>query len=191
MLKRPGIAVNCLKIVNELWQHSFDVYYLCTKIISLLPEEFLEHETYELLTAAFFHDIGKSYWPREWFEKPRSLLEKEWPAMCLHPVVGAELLQDIWPEVSGNVLELIKSHHERPGGKGYPSGLKEVKNDILVLAACDVFSACTAARKYRTKTISAELALVEVRKFAPSEVLQALKSVLEQKRENAILEKGW
>lgn len=179
MLKLPQIAVECLKNNEGLWLHSMDVYLLCKRAMQFLPGDFLTNSPEDLLAAALFHDLGKSLWPKGWFEAPRDQLQREWTVMCNHPLTGAEILRGIWPGSSDGVLELIRSHHERPGVRGYPCGMKQINNDVLLIAACDVFSACTTVRRYRPKPLSAAQALAEVEKFAPEEVVRSLRSALE------------
>jgi putative nucleotidyltransferase with HDIG domain len=71
--------------------------------------------------GALLHDLGKVLIPPSILNKPGKLSEGEWPIVRRHPEIGAELLS----EISGyeRVREAIATHHERPDGGGYPTGL--------------------------------------------------------------------
>src|SRR5207237_4280724 len=71
--------------------------------------------------GSLLHDIGKIAIPEYILNKPTVLTESEYEKMKIHPSVGARMLEDI--EFPYPVLPLVKSHHERWDGKGYPEGL--------------------------------------------------------------------
>ncbi|HIA03382.1 MAG TPA: response regulator [Myxococcales bacterium] len=102
-----------------------------------------------LSRAGVLHDIGKIGIPDSVLMKPGKLDSGEWEIMKRHPVIGAELLAPLSTMV--RVVPIVRSHHERWDGGGYPDGLKG--NDIPFLARCfqllDAFDALTTERPYK------------------------------------------
>ncbi len=99
--------------------------------------------------AAVIHDIGKIHVPAEILSKPTRLTNAEFDIVKTHAQVGYDILKSIefpWP-----VADVIRQHHERMNGSGYPQGLK--KEDILleagILAVADVVEAMSSYRPYR------------------------------------------
>lgn len=127
-----------------------------------------------LVLAAQLHDIGKLTWPREYFMK-RPLDVSDWEFIRYHPVVGSRMVEYVCPGAEDIVKELVYSHHERPGGGGYPNGLKDPGIEILVIAACDTFDAMTSEREYRPGIIYKPSQAIEtISAFAPGFVVAAL-----------------
>ncbi|MEW5897687.1 MAG: HD domain-containing phosphohydrolase [Bacillota bacterium] len=154
----------------HLLAHSLAAARLVEKIIPFLPWGG-NISTPVLLVGAFLHDIGKVSWPKELFTK--YLLEPaDWALVRAHPVTGANLVRETWPDVPGQVVEIILQHHERPGGGGYPRG-REPGYLALVVAACEVVDAMTHDRGYRG-ALPVEMALTEITKWAPGEVVEAM-----------------
>jgi putative nucleotidyltransferase with HDIG domain len=99
--------------------------------------------------GALLHDVGKLIVPEEVLNKPGRLDDYEWRIMRLHPEAGVELLADI--EFPWDVRPMVRSHHEKWDGSGYPDGLA---GDAIPLAAriltiADVYDALTTTRSYR------------------------------------------
>lgn len=99
--------------------------------------------------GALLHDVGKIIVPAEVLNKPGALTKEEWELMKRHPVAGLELVAGV--DFPGEVRAMIRSHHERWDGKGYPDGLA---GDITplparILCIADVYDALTSARPYR------------------------------------------
>lgn len=102
-----------------------------------------------LRVAAFLHDVGKIAVPIEILSKPGELSELEFALIKTHPQVGYEVLSRIdfpWP-----VAEIVRQHHERLDGSGYPQGLKgdEILLEAHILAVADVVDAMASHRPYR------------------------------------------
>jgi putative nucleotidyltransferase with HDIG domain len=98
--------------------------------------------------AALVHDIGKIYTPREILEKPGRLTDAELAIIKRHPDDGAELLAHLGePEV----VAIVRHHHERLDGGGYPAGLSgtAIPLGARIIAVADTFDALTSARSYR------------------------------------------
>jgi putative nucleotidyltransferase with HDIG domain len=110
----------------------------------------LAPERVELIrTAAVLHDIGKIAVPAEILVKPGKLDEYEWLIMQRHPQVGAEILEDA--ELGGPIADIVRQHHERLDGSGYPSGLldDDICLEARIIAVADVTEAMLAHRPYR------------------------------------------
>ena len=99
--------------------------------------------------GALLHDIGKIIVPTEVLNKAGNLSEEEWAIMKRHPEAGLELVADI--DFPGDVRAIIRNHHERWDGQGYPDGLagEEIPFAARVLCVADVYDALTTARSYR------------------------------------------
>jgi putative nucleotidyltransferase with HDIG domain len=99
--------------------------------------------------GALLHDIGKIIVPTEVLNKAGKLSSEEWAIMKRHPEAGLELVSDI--DFPGDVRAIIRNHHERWDGAGYPDGLagEEIPFAARILCVADVFDALTTARSYR------------------------------------------
>jgi putative nucleotidyltransferase with HDIG domain len=100
--------------------------------------------------AATLHDIGKARIPLLILDKPERLDAGEEEIMRRHPVIGYELLQDI-ADISPEILEGVKYHHEYLDGSGYPDGLKapQISDLVRMLTISDIFAALIERRPYR------------------------------------------
>ena len=100
--------------------------------------------------GSLFHDYGKVYIPKAILEKPGKLTATEFKEIMQHPVYGHQTLKglDIFSPVS---LGIVKHHHEKENGKGYPDGLSgyDIARSSKITAIADVFSALTTNRSYR------------------------------------------
>jgi ribonuclease P protein subunit RPR2 len=103
----------------------------------------------EIEFGFLLHDIGKVAIPDAILFKPGRLTEKERALMAQHPVIGSEIIDEI--EFLGEAARVVRSHHERWDGKGYPDGLKgeEIPLAARVFAVADVLDALTTHRPYR------------------------------------------
>jgi diguanylate cyclase (GGDEF)-like protein/putative nucleotidyltransferase with HDIG domain len=102
-----------------------------------------------LRAAAVLHDIGKLAVPEHIISKPGKLTREEFEKMKIHPVVGAEILERV--RFPYPVTPIVRSHHERWDGTGYPDGLKgeQIPIGARVLAAVDCLDALASDRQYR------------------------------------------
>ncbi|MCC7075770.1 MAG: PAS domain S-box protein [Acidimicrobiia bacterium] len=99
--------------------------------------------------AALIHDLGKLYVPAEILSRPGSLTESEWGMVKYHPIAGADIVARVefdWP-----VRHVVRGHHERLDGSGYPDGLAgdEIDLETRIVTVADVLEAMTAHRPYR------------------------------------------
>lgn len=144
-------ALGCLVDHNAYtYVHSVQV---ATYSISLHLKMF-ELERDELIDVgigSLFHDYGKVYIPKMLLDKPGKLTATEFLELKNHPNYGYSTLKDleIFRPVS---LGIVKHHHEKENGKGYPDGLTtyDIARSSKVTAIADVFSALTTNRSYRT-----------------------------------------
>jgi putative nucleotidyltransferase with HDIG domain len=95
------------------------------------------------------HDIGKVAIPDAILHKPDALTESERRLMAQHPLIGAEIVREI--EFLTSAAEIVRHHHERWDGTGYPDGLagEDIPLPARVFAVADVFDALTTERPYR------------------------------------------
>ncbi len=108
-----------------------------------------EDETEALRAASVLHDIGKLAVPEHIISKPGKLTPEEFEKMKIHPVIGAEILEQV--EFPYPVVPIVRAHHEKWDGSGYPSGLKGEKIPIgaRILSAVDCLDALASDRQYR------------------------------------------
>ena len=100
--------------------------------------------------GSLFHDYGKVYIPRALLEKPGKLSACEFMEVKKHPNYGYNTLKDL--EIFSPVaLGIVKHHHEKENGNGYPDGLSsyDIARSSKITAIADVFSALTTNRSYR------------------------------------------
>jgi diguanylate cyclase (GGDEF)-like protein/putative nucleotidyltransferase with HDIG domain len=108
-----------------------------------------EPEMRALQAASLLHDIGKLAVPEHIISKPGKLTPGEFEKMKIHPLIGAEILEQV--EFPYPVAPIVKAHHEKWDGSGYPLGLKgeEIPIGARILTAVDCFDAMTSDRQYR------------------------------------------
>lgn len=101
--------------------------------------------------AALLHDIGKIGIADDVLRKEGPLSAEEWVVMKKHPLVGAEIVMNVSNLV--HVADLIRAHHERFDGKGYPRGLvgEEIPLGARIISVVDTYSAMTDGRVYRPR----------------------------------------
>jgi putative nucleotidyltransferase with HDIG domain len=100
--------------------------------------------------GAYLHDVGKVRIPHEILNKPDRLTNEEFEVMKQHPVWGVELLAGI--EFPWDIKPIIRSHHEKMDGTGYPDRLKgdEIPLAAQIICIADVYDALTTTRSYRS-----------------------------------------
>jgi putative nucleotidyltransferase with HDIG domain len=107
-------------------------------------------DRHRLAQAALLHDIGKAHTPAAILDKPGPLTPDEMRVMREHPAIGADLLA-LDGAYDATILDVVRHHHERLDGSGYPDGLKgdAIGDMVRLVAICDVHSALTERRAYR------------------------------------------
>jgi putative nucleotidyltransferase with HDIG domain len=116
-------------------------------------------------TAGLLHDIGRFALPDRVMERYGTLTEDDWEAIRLHPELGADLLRDLG--VYGPIASIVRAHHERIDGRGYPDGLKgdEIPAIARIVAVAEVYDTLTAEDTYRDRMTSFQ-AITELRRVA-------------------------
>ena len=106
-------------------------------------------ETEALQAASVLHDIGKLAVPEHIISKPGKLTPEEFEKMKIHPIIGAEILEQV--EFPYPVVPIVSAHHEKWDGSGYPNGLKgeDIPIGARILAAVDCLDALASDRQYR------------------------------------------
>ncbi len=144
-------------------------------------------EVAALRSAGYLHDIGKVAVDKRIFGKPTALDENEFREMADHTVVGHQIVSGVqfpWPQIP----EIVRWHHERGDGSGYPDGLHmdDVPLPVRIVGLADTFDAMTSERPYREPltvggTVS-EIVRLAPQKFDPN----AVQGLLLQLRRDAV-----
>ena len=145
-------TIECLALAIEAKDHTSHKHLQRVRVFAVAVAKelgFPEDEIEALRAAALLHDIGKLAVPEHIIHKPGRLTPEEFEKMKIHPLVGAEILQRVafpYP-----VAPIVRSHHERWDGAGYPDGLKgeQIPMGARVLAAVDCLDALASHRQYR------------------------------------------
>jgi diguanylate cyclase (GGDEF)-like protein/putative nucleotidyltransferase with HDIG domain len=145
-------TIEALALAIEAKDHTTHKHLQRVRVYALEIAKELGFEPGEieaLRAAALLHDIGKLAVPEHIINKPGRLTPEEFEKMKIHPIVGAEILQRVafpYP-----VAPIVRAHHERWDGAGYPDGLKgeEIPRGARVLAAVDCLDALASHRQYR------------------------------------------
>lgn len=146
-------TIEALALAIEAKDHTAHKHLHRVRVYTLAIAEELGLSTSEieaLRAAALLHDIGKLAIPEHIINKPGKLTPEEFEKMKIHPIVGAEILERVafpYP-----VAPIVRSHHEKWDGTGYPDGLKgdEIPIGARVLTAVDVLDALASDRQYRS-----------------------------------------
>ncbi|NJD27914.1 MAG: response regulator [Chloroflexi bacterium] len=132
----------------------------------------LDHGEIELVTyGALLHDVGKIGIPEAILTKPGPLDEHEWELMRRHPEIGERICRPL--AAAGSFLPVIRHHHERWDGRGYPDGLRgeAIPFGARIVSVADAFDAMTHDRQYRAaRPVAAALSELDVeagRQFDP------------------------
>lgn len=148
----------------------------------------------DLELAAHLHDIGKVGVPDDVLLKPGTFTDQDFEIMKTHSAIGAGIVQNS-PEVR-HVAPIVRQHHERLDGSGYPDGLSEssIVPAARIIGVADAFDAMTSNRPYRNamdKTVA--LGIIERGKGTEfdSDVVDALLELADKKRLEAALQFGY
>ena len=139
-----------------------------------------------LRSAGYLHDIGKVAVDKHLFGKATALDAEEFRAMADHTLVGYSIVKDVqfpWPQVT----EIVRGHHERVDGSGYPDGLRhdEIALPVRIVALADTFDAMTSERPYRER-MPLGMSLHELIRLTPTKFdADALQALLLQIRRDA------
>jgi len=145
-------ALSCmsrLRIKDDyLVEHSLNVSILMTIFCKHMNVERKIME--DLALGAFLHDIGKVLVPDEVLNKPGKFTDEEYTIMKTHVLLGVKVLEDT-PNIPDIVMTVVKEHHERINGKGYPYNLssEQISQYGRMIAIVDSYDAMTAERVYK------------------------------------------
>jgi putative nucleotidyltransferase with HDIG domain len=139
--------------------------------------DFPPEEVQRIQFGAFLHDIGKVHTEDHVLHKPDALTEEEWKIVKMHPLRGAEMVKGV--KFLERVVDIIRHHHERVDGKGYPDGLsgEEISLAAKVVNVADAFDAMTTDRPYRSG-LSVEDAIRQMEEKAGSQFDSAVVEVM-------------
>jgi putative nucleotidyltransferase with HDIG domain len=140
-----------------------------------------------LRSAGYLHDIGKVAVDKRLFSKPSSLDPEEFREMADHTVVGHQIVSNVqfpWPQIP----EIVRWHHERGDGTGYPDGMHqgELPQAVRIVALADTFDAMVSARPYR-EPLPLGTALQDLIRMTPQKYdADAMQALLIQVRRDAV-----
>ncbi len=129
------------------------------------------------------HDVGKVAIPDAILYKAGSLTEKERALMAQHPLIGADIIRGI--EFLGEAANVVRSHHERWDGRGYPDGLagEQIPIAARVFAVADVLDALTSDRPYRPASrlsVAREMIVAESGSHFDPNVVEAFSAIADE-----------
>lgn len=162
--------VNLLEIKDEYTAgHSKSVTFYAEEIAERLNKDYgFKLNIESIQVSAILHDIGKIGIEQEILSKPSRLTKEEYEIIKTHPTKGYYALKDI--ESLKEERKIIKYHHERYDGIGYPEGIKgdDIPFGARIICIADAFDAMTSDRPYR-KGMTIEQAIDELKKYRGSQ----------------------
>ncbi len=146
-----------------------------------------DREVDTLRVGAEFHDIGKVGVPDGILDKREPLTDDEWEMIRRHPVIGYQILEPVSFLAKGH-RDIVRGHHERIDGSGYPDGLSDERVSALVrvIAVADAYDAMSSDRAYR-KALPREKILEELTRCAGEHLDEEVTRVLIEMLENGTL----
>lgn len=145
----------------------------------------------KLRIAAMLHDVGKIGVSDNILNKPGKLTDEEFITIKSHPTIGEGIIKDI--KKLQYILPMVKHHHERYDGKGYPDGKggSELHLDVYIIQLADTIDAMATDRPYR-KGLPKEIIIEEISKYAGTQFHpKVAEAYLEIARNTTDLEKIW
>lgn len=161
--------------------HTTRVTYYASVIAKAM--ELKEEDCLILQRACEVHDIGKLIIDVSYIQKPGALTDEEWALMKKHPEIGESIVKPL--AFMEKELFIVRHHHERIDGRGYPDGLTGDQLDILtkIITVADSYDAMTSKRSYK-QNMSIQEGIVEMRKCAGAQfdpdVVETFITVLEK-----------
>jgi len=161
-------------------QHSMSVLWLVDQFAQYMSLP--QYDLMRLKRAALVHDLGKIGIPEDILNKSEALSDADRASLQHHPVLSAEIISNV--EALSDLAPIVRAHHERWDGRGYPDGLagEQIPWEAQVLAICDAVHAMSGNRCYRTRLpeheIRRELIRQRGKQFKPEFVDLMLASLL-------------
>ena len=158
-------------------QHLRSVTRLAVQLAAQIDPEIAESD--EFRYGCLLHDVGKIGVPERILSKPAPLTDDEWVVMRSHPDTGARVVEPLG--LPQTVVDIVRHHHERWDGLGYPDGLagEEIPLAARIFAVCDALDAMTSERPYRDP-LPHSIAYARVRREAGRQFDPAVISALER-----------
>ena len=146
--------------------HSERVAWLSMKTAEFMRMD--KENICKIYWAGYLHDVGKIFVPQSILNKQNKLSYEEYEVVKEHPVKSAEILTEIF--CPGEIIEIVKYHHERWDGRGYPEGLRnfDIPLGSRIVAVADAYDAMISPRSYR-KPLSVEKAIEELKSNSNSQ----------------------
>jgi putative nucleotidyltransferase with HDIG domain len=185
--RQVGLALHRAQLVEDLERlfvgaietlvatvEAKDIYtYGHSARVSKLGRQIAEHmglseeERERIKLAGLLHDIGKIGIPESILTKPAKLTDEEWEYVRSHPQIGESIIRQMGSDRLAEVQRLVRHHHERTDGSGYPDGLRgeAIPLGARILGVADAYDAMTSNRPYRTP-FTAEAAVAELHRNA-------------------------
>lgn len=200
--KRCSLCKKCsnpdiVKIIKHKYAKFYEKYFIKHQNrVAFLSQELGNQlslnskDQVTLVQAALLHDVGKLAIPEEILFKKGKLTLKEFEDIKSHSLFGTFYLKG--SGFSEDVAKIVKYHHERYDGKGYPDGLKgdEIPYLARILSICDSFDAMVAGRHYK-KPLSTNKAIKELSMNSgtqfDSDIVDKLISILQKKEEAKVV----
>jgi putative two-component system response regulator len=128
--------------------HSERVMHSCLTLADAVGID--AHNREVLRKGALLHDIGKISIPDDILNKPGRLTDEEYDVIRAHPLTGAHIVERLLS--MREALPLIRWHHERLDGKGYPDGIggADIPRLVRILSVCDIYDSLASDRPYRS-----------------------------------------
>src|SRR5947207_801869 len=182
-------TIEALALAIEAKDHTTHEHLQRVRVYAIEVAKELEVSSFELEAlhaAALLHDIGKLAVPEHIISKPGRLTPEEFEKMKIHTLVGAEILERV--RFPYPVVPIVRAHHEKWDGSGYPFGLKgtDIPIGARILSAGDFLDAMASVRQYRRAlplhTVLQRLAANSGKSFDPKvvEVLEKRHRQLEK-----------
>jgi len=167
-LELPAPVRDLLARMQErgLADHGHQVAALAADVCAFMGVE--DAAATEVVHAALLHDVGKLRIPQAVLDRPGPLTTAQWAVMRRHPVHGERMVGGLTG--LGGLAPVIRAHHERWDGAGYPDGLvgEQIPLGARIVFVCDAFDAMVTARRYSpARTVA--YAVGELRRGAGSQ----------------------
>lgn len=147
----------CVRNIQALSDHDLYTYVHSVGVgtlsaaVALTMGETNREKLHEYALGGLLHDVGKKKVSTAVLNKAGPLTAEEWEEMKRHPEAGAEVMAD--QALPPNIMDMIKLHHEKIDGSGYPNGYmrQQIPEHVQIVTVADIFNALTTARCYHHK----------------------------------------
>jgi putative two-component system response regulator len=181
LIQSVTALTNAISVTHEQTaRHSLRVAEISTQIGTALRLD--DNRIFVLRMGSLLHDIGKLAVPLEVLDKPGRLTPEEYRRIQEHTLTGTSILGAFDYSLIGSVQDVVRHHHERLDGSGYPDGLQGGEITLLarVVAVADVYDALTSTRAYRHRMTHTEAMEVLHTEAAAGKLDQRLVDLLER-----------